>query len=86
MRTTTSSSEVNRAGKAAIGSDTRSKKEARMIAYTCAKPLAVARIPSLPLVSARRQFDLAIACDSLENFITSERLAQAYALVCVLST
>lgn len=62
------------------------KKETRMIAYTCAKPLAVTRSCSHSLVSARRRFDLAFACDSLENFITSERLAQAYALVCVLST
>ena len=55
MRTTTSSGEVNRAGNAAIGSNTRSKKkEVRMVAYTCAKPLAVARIHWLPLVSARR--------------------------------
>ena len=62
------------------------KKEVRMIAYTCARSLAVARIHWWPLVSTRRQFELAFACDSLENFKTSERPAQAFALVCVLST
>ena len=62
------------------------EKEVRMIAYTCAKPLAVARIHWLPLLSARMRFDLVFACDNLENLKTSERPTQAYALVCVLST